>query len=108
MEFIGGTPSVASTRDMTEDVPPSIFPNPFNPTTTIRFDLPAASWVRLEVFDIAGRIVGARSPRPYMEGWRHRGTHEVTFDGTGLPSGIYIYRLSAGEFTASGKMLLLK
>ncbi len=81
------------------------FPNPFNPTTVIRFDLPVASKVRLDVFDVSGRRVGVdlASTRVYSPG-----AHEITFDGSGLPSGVYIYRLTAGEYTASGKMVLMK
>ncbi|MCX6641594.1 MAG: T9SS type A sorting domain-containing protein [bacterium] len=80
-----------------------IVPNPFNPTTTIRFDLPEAALVQLEVFDINGRSVGVQHVEPLQSG-----AHEITFDGSMLPSGIYVYRLSAGASTASGKMVLLK
>ncbi len=81
------------------------YPNPFNPTTVIRFNLPQAAKVQLDVFDVGGRRVGVdlASTRVYSPG-----THEITFDGSGLPSGVYIYRLTAGEFTASGKMVLMK
>jgi hypothetical protein len=80
-------------------------PNPFNPTTTIRFDLPVASIVSLDIFDINGRNVGGglASIRQYPPG-----SHAIPFDGSGLPSGVYIYHLQAGNFTASGKMVLLK
>ncbi len=87
----------------------SIHPNPFNPTTTITFDLPAVSQVKLDVFDINGRIVGARRASPYITTRQYSaGTHAIPFDGSNLSSGIYIYRLAAGNFTASGKMVLLK
>ena len=93
----------------------SVYPNPFNPTTIISFQLPEAGLVKLEIFDINGRNVGARLPRPYTVGfgesdlrWYPAGTHQITFDGSGLPSGIYIYRLQAGDLTASGKMILMK
>ncbi|MFH1863261.1 MAG: SBBP repeat-containing protein [bacterium] len=79
------------------------FPNPFNPTTTIRFELPEAALVKLEVFDVNGRSVGAIHELPLPPG-----THEVPFDGSGLPSGMYIYRLTAGDWQAAGKMVLLK
>ncbi|MCX6641593.1 MAG: right-handed parallel beta-helix repeat-containing protein [bacterium] len=79
------------------------YPNPFNPTTVIRFDLPEAAKVTLEVFDINGRAVGVQHVESLQSG-----THEITFDGSGLPSGIYVYRLTAGASTASGKMVLLK
>ncbi len=81
------------------------YPNPFNPTTTISFSLPEAARVRLEVFDINGRNVGVGlAPTRYYT----PGAHEITFDASHLSSGIYIYRLQAGEFTASHKMILLK
>jgi hypothetical protein len=83
-------------------------PNPFNPSTAISFQLSADSHVVLRVFDISGRLVVT-----LVDGWREAGTHEVTFDpkgagGSGLAAGVYVYRLMAGEFTASGKLVLLK
>ncbi len=80
-------------------------PNPFNPATTISFTLPEPGQVNLEVFDIHGRCVGVglAPTRQYPAG-----THHITFDGSGLASGIYIYRLTTGDFTASGKMILMK
>jgi hypothetical protein len=81
------------------------YPNPFNPSTTISFQLPVANWVKLEVLDIAGRATHAS---PLQDGWRDAGIHEVTFDASDLPSGIYLYRLEAGEFSATGKIVLMK
>jgi len=82
-------------------VPP--YPNPFNPTTVISFTLPAASRVSLQVYDLAGR-----SAMTLVNGWRDSGEHEVTFDGSELPSGIYFAKLTAGEFTAVQKLVLIK
>lgn len=88
------------------------YPNPFNPTTIIRFDLPQSGWVKLEVFDLAGRNVGARHASPLrsgsVDGWLEAGSHQVTFDGSELPSGVYVYRLQAGELHSRGKMVLIK
>ncbi|TKJ42455.1 hypothetical protein CEE37_01875 [candidate division LCP-89 bacterium B3_LCP] len=87
------------------------FPNPFNPTTVISFSMPVSSWVKLDVFDINGRNVGAGLSRRDAEGETRPytpGTHQITFDGSGLPSGIYFYRLTADDFTAIGKMVLIK
>jgi len=78
-------------------------PNPFNPTTAISFQLAANSLVSLKVYDTAGRLVAT-----LVDGWREAGTHEVTFDAAGLPSGVYVYRLQAGDFSASQKLALLK
>ncbi len=79
------------------------YPNPFNPTSTIRFDLPEATRVNLMVYDVSGRLVAE-----VVDGWRDAGYHEVTFDGMGLASGMYFYRIEAGEFNAVRKMILIK
>ncbi|MCX6640286.1 MAG: hypothetical protein NTW14_07360 [bacterium] len=101
-------------------------PNPFNPTTVIRFTLPEAGRVSLDVFDINGRLVGAHGMRPsagggsegarrapLQETWYPAGEHEVTFDGSGLAAGVYVYRLTTSgsgaiQTTLTGKMVLLK
>jgi hypothetical protein len=69
----------------------------------ISYQLPVVSQVNLSVYDPAGRKVAE-----LVNGWRNAGRHEVNFDGTNLASGVYIYRLTAGTFTASGKMVLMK
>ncbi|RJP78887.1 MAG: hypothetical protein C4524_05940 [Candidatus Zixiibacteriota bacterium] len=71
-------------------------PNPFNPATTLRFDLPQAGYVRLEGFDTAGRKVSAVGFGEPDLRWYPAGTHEVTFDGAGLPSGVYLVRMEVG------------
>ncbi|MCX6639612.1 MAG: T9SS type A sorting domain-containing protein [bacterium] len=86
----------------------AVMPNPFNPSTTIRFDLPQAAQVRLQVYDINGRCVWAQHAAPLQAG-----SHEITFDGSGLAAGVYIYHLilSGSETNStqlSGKMVLLK
>jgi hypothetical protein len=105
-----GVPDPFDRIDMGEDLlqPSSyavagVYPNPFNPITTLRYNLPEAGKVRLAVYDISGRQVAE-----LVNGWRDRGPHELTFDASDLSSGVYIYRLNAGEFTASGKMVLTK
>jgi hypothetical protein len=80
-----------------------ISPNPFNPTTTISYELRAASFVSLRVYDTAGRLVTT-----LVDGMRDAGTHEVPFDGSHLTSGVYLYTLAAGGNTMTGKMVLLK
>jgi len=79
------------------------YPNPFNPLAAISYQLPAKNFVSLRVHDTTGRLISE-----LVNGWQTAGTHRATFDGSVLPSGIYIYRLTAGEFSASGKMVLLK
>ncbi len=81
----------------------SAYPNPFNPVTAISFLLQDADLVKLQVFDVQGKLVGE-----LVNGWRDEGLHEVTFDASHLSSGVYIYRLSAGNFKAEGKMVLMK
>ncbi|HLX12230.1 MAG TPA: T9SS type A sorting domain-containing protein, partial [Bacteroidota bacterium] len=80
------------------------YPNPFNPTTTITFDLPIQSDVSLKVYDILGKLVRTIYDHAQVDA----GTVQTTFDATGLASGIYFYRISAGKFTESKKVLLLK
>ncbi|MBU0518760.1 T9SS type A sorting domain-containing protein [bacterium] len=81
----------------------SAYPNPFNPVTTLSFDLPEAVKVSLNVYDISGRLVAE-----LVAGWRNIGSHEVTFDASTLASGVYLYAITAGDFQASGKMVLMK
>jgi len=79
------------------------FPNPFNPSTTISYALPKACEVKLIVYDIQGRVV-----RTLINQWQNPGIHEVTFDGSDLASGIYVYHIEAGEYERVNKMVLLK
>jgi hypothetical protein len=81
--------------------PPS--PNPFNASTALSYQLQAPSFVSLKVYDTAGRLVAT-----LVEEWKQAGTHEVTFDGSGLASGIYLAKMTAGEFSAVQKIVLLK
>ena len=80
-----------------------VYPNPFNPAVTFRIELPVVSQVNLDVFDLAGRKAAI-----IFDGIKTAGYHDITFDGSELASGIYIYRLEAGEFSAAGKMVLMK
>jgi hypothetical protein len=79
------------------------YPNPFNPKTVLSFELRDASFVKLAIYDISGRQVAE-----LINGWRDAGSHDVTFDASRLSSGIYLYHLTAGEFQAGGKMVLVK
>ncbi len=79
------------------------YPNPFNPTTSIAFDLPAGTDVRLEVYNITGARVALLA-----EGFHPAGSHVATWNAGPFPSGVYFYRLLAGSFNASGRMLLVK
>jgi hypothetical protein len=79
------------------------FPNPFNPATKIRFDLPKSSYTLLVVYDMLGREV-----QTLVNQSLNAGTFDVDFDGSNYSSGIYFYRISAGEFTDVKKMILVK
>ncbi len=83
-------------------------PNPFNPSTTLTFTLPAAAMVKLEVFNVNGREIGSGQARPLREGWFASGTHHILFDGSNLPSGIYLAKLTAGDWSQVQKLVLLK
>jgi hypothetical protein len=79
------------------------YPNPFNPVTEISFAIPATSHTRLTVFDLLGRQVST-----LVEQMMTAGDYRIPFDASALPSGVYFYRLEAGTFSASRKMVLLK
>lgn len=81
------------------------YPNPFNPGTLIEYQIPTAGQVNLQVFDALGRTVAT-----LVDKYQEPGTYNISFSSTkySLPSGIYIYKLSAGEYTMTKKMVYLK
>lgn len=79
------------------------YPNPFNPTTTIRYDLPKDGLVQLKVFDILGNEAST-----LVNEQKVAGKYEVNFNASQLASGVYIYKIQAGDFISSKKMILLK
>jgi hypothetical protein len=79
------------------------YPNPFNPTTRINYSLPKASVVKLVVFDLLGREVVT-----LVNEAKQAGSYSIDFNGSTLSSGIYFYRITTGDFTATKKMLLVK
>ena len=81
----------------------SSYPNPFNPTTTIQFTLPEATHVSLIIYDMLGREV-----KRLVEGPLATGEHSIPWDASGLPSGMYLYRIQAGNFTATNHIVLAK
>jgi acid phosphatase len=96
---------------ITPGVPPSSgtfslsqnYPNPFNPSTLIRYHILRASHVNLAIFDQLGQKVAA-----LVDELQDPGDHKVRFDGTGLASGVYFYRLRAGDYVATKKLLILR
>ncbi len=103
--WTSGTSRVESIR---ADVPRTFlleqnYPNPFNPTTVIGYQLPVASEVSLKVYDVLGREV-----MTLVNGKQEAGVYNFTLNATGLASGIYFYRLQAGNFVQTKKMMLVK
>jgi hypothetical protein len=79
------------------------YPNPFNPNTIINFKIVKGDFVKLTVYDLLGRetvILVNEELKP--------GTYETDFDGSNLPSGVYYYKITTGDFTQTKKMVLLK
>ena len=79
------------------------YPNPFNPSTVISYQLPQSSYVTLKVYDLLGRKIVT-----LVEKEQSAGNYKVAFDGSNLSSGVYFYRIEAGQFINSKKMLLIK
>ncbi len=79
------------------------YPNPFNPATTIRCDLPRQVNVTLSVFNTLGQQVAT-----LVQGEQNAGYHEVKFDGSGLSSGVYFYRITAGAYVEVKRLLLIR
>ena len=98
----------SQTYQLLQEIPETVvlatnYPNPFNPTTTIQFGLPAQMQARVVLYDLLGRIVGVIADDVYSQGW-----HNVQFDGSNLASGIYIYQLETENTVLIGQMILQK
>jgi hypothetical protein len=105
---------VSAVADKNENIPSSFYlynnyPNPFNPSTTISWQMPEGSLVTLKVYDILGNEVAS-----LVNGFQKAGVHSITFNtqnaagSRNLSSGVYFYRLSAGNFVSTKKMVLVK
>jgi hypothetical protein len=79
------------------------YPNPFNPSTMIKYHLSTPAHVRLTIFDMLGREV-----RTLLNEQKSAGSYQVSWNASGVPSGVYFYRLQAGSFTETQKLILLK
>lgn len=79
------------------------YPNPFNPATRIIFSIPSNSNVLITVYDISGKKI-----RTLLNEIKNAGSYSVEFDGTGLSSGVYFYKINAGKFSKTKRMILAK
>ncbi|QQS38287.1 MAG: T9SS type A sorting domain-containing protein [Ignavibacteriales bacterium] len=82
---------------------PTLYPNPFNPTTTINYDLPTADFVTLAVYDILANEITT-----LVNEFQQAGSHKIIFDASTLSSSIYFYILKTQQHTSTQKMLYLK
>ena len=99
---------VVSSETVTNEIPDEFaveqnYPNPFNPTTQIRYEIAEETHVRVEVFNSLGQHVAN-----LVDANRSPGVYEVTFDGSNLTSGTYIFRIEAGDYVQSRQMMLVK
>ena len=99
-EYIGITP-------LSTEIPAGFrvyqnYPNPFNPATKIKFDLPETGEVKIEVFDVLGKLMYEFAEQ------KTPGTYEFSFDGANMASGIYYFKIASGKYSDTKKMILLK
>ena len=105
----GVTDGTVSVKEMTNRTIPKAFtlfqnyPNPFNPSTNISFNIPRRSFVSLKVFDLIGREVATLVSEELSIG-----SYTQQWNASGIPSGVYFYRLHAGSFTETKKLVLLR
>ena len=79
------------------------YPNPFNPTTNIEYSISKASFVTLKIYDLLGREIAT-----LVNEEKRAGSYKAKFNGSNLPSGIYFYKLQAGDYSSVKKMVLIK
>ncbi len=100
---------VTSVRDLGTSFSPETFfllqnyPNPFNPTTIIKYEIPKSSFVTLKVYNIAGQLIAT-----LVEGQKSAGRYAVKWNAANVSSGVYIYRITAGDFSDVKKSIILK
>lgn len=79
------------------------YPNPFNPRTTIGYQIPERAFIIIKIYDVLGNEITT-----LVNEEKIAGSYEIEFDGSSLPSGIYYYRITAGDFSQTNKMVLIK
>jgi hypothetical protein len=92
------TPGIPTKFDLNQN-----YPNPFNPVTKIKYEIPKASYVTIKVFDILGREVST-----LVSGNMEAGYYVHDFDASALSSGVYIYKMTAGMFEKTMRMMVIK
>jgi hypothetical protein len=108
-EYEVRTNKITGVKDNDAETIPSRFslnqnnPNPFNPSTVISYNIPSASKVTLDVYDVLGRHI-----QSLIDDYQEQGSHSIVFNASNLSSGVYFYRLSAGSYTATKRMVLIK
>jgi hypothetical protein len=100
----GGTTTIMPLAQPKEFKFLGAYPNPFNPTTTLRFEIPEYSRGNLVVYNLNG----AKVAEPLQEGLLVAGSHQITFDASHLPSGIYFAKLTAGSYSSVQKLVVMK
>jgi len=100
--------SLSATAEQTPELPCEFtlsqnYPNPFNPTTTIKYDLPIDAHVTLKLYDVLGREVLTLVNEQAKAGY-----HSTTLDASRLSSGVYFYRIQAGQFSQTKKLILVR
>ncbi len=99
----GSTPLDSTAAGEIKNYSLTCYPNPFNPTTRINYQLPKNEFVSLKVFDVVGKLV-----KTLVNGYRTAGSYTVTFNASNLPSGIYFYRIKTNDYFKVKKMLMIK
>jgi photosystem II stability/assembly factor-like uncharacterized protein len=104
----GGGPDISGINNDKNDLPNTFFlsqnyPNPYNPTTKINYSIASGTHVSIRIYDILGKVVST-----LVNEHKEPGNYKVYFNGSGMPSGIYFYRIEAGDFSETRKMILLK
>ena len=84
------------------------YPNPFNPVTTLRYDLPEDAMVNITIYDMMGRVVSNLVSRQQRAGYRSIQWNATNNQGQPVSAGVYLYKIQAGDFVDTKKMILLK
>lgn len=100
--------TITSVRELSDGIPISFtlgqnYPNPFNPTTTIKYEIPKSSFVTLKIYNIVGQLITT-----LVDGQKSVGTYAIQWNAANVSSGIYIYRITAGNFSDAKKSIVLK